>query len=80
MIARLTWIPDNGQIETLTADISEPWLTELRALIGTPEWAKSEAVMWIPCRTTEDGLMTKRLFRLARITALEPIANEGTTP
>lgn len=73
MIARLTWIPDNGQIETLTADIPEPRLTEFHSLIGTPKWATSQAVAWIPCRGGGDQPMTKRLFRLARITALEPL-------
>jgi hypothetical protein len=81
MIARLTWIPDNGESETLTVDIAAPWLEEFRSLIGTPEWASSEAVMWIPCRTRDDQPMTKRLFRLARIIALEPVpAAERSTP
>lgn len=72
MTARLTWTPDNGQPETLTVDIAEPWCAEFRKLIGTSEWAASEAVMWIPCRTLPDQPMVKRLFRLARIAALEP--------
>lgn len=81
MIATLIWIPDNGQPETLTVDIAAPWLNEFRNLIGTPEWASSEAVMWIPCRTRDDKPMVKRLFRLARITSLEPVpAAEGVTP
>jgi hypothetical protein len=72
MITRLTWTLDSGHPETLTADLPETHLTEMRALIGTPEWAESEAVMWIPYRTGPAGPMTKGLFRLARITALEP--------
>jgi hypothetical protein len=72
MIAHLTWIPDNGEPETLTVDMPEHRITEFRELIGTPEWAASEAVMWINCRTNEGEPMIKRLFRLARITALDP--------
>ena len=72
MIAQLTWIPDNGEPETLTVDIPEGLLQQMRDLIGTAEWTSSEAVMWINCRTNEGEPMTKRLFRLARITALNP--------
>jgi hypothetical protein len=71
MTTRLTWIPDNGQPETLTADIPEGLLQQMRDLIGTAEWANSEAVMWINCRGSNEP-MTNRLFRLSRITALEP--------
>jgi hypothetical protein len=80
VIARLTWIPDNGQPETLTVDIAEPWLLEFRRLIGTPEWGNSEAVMWLLCRTQDDQPMTKRMFRLARITSLETVPSEGERP
>jgi hypothetical protein len=77
----MTWAPDDGPIQTLTVDIAEAWLKEFRNLIGTPEWAGSEAVMWIRYRTGEEGPMAKGLFRLARITALEPIrADDGETP
>ncbi|MGA6223498.1 hypothetical protein ACPESV_24570 [Streptomyces umbrinus] len=72
MITKLIWIPDNGRPETLTADIPEGLLQQMRDLIGTAEWASSEAVMWINCRTNDGEPMIKRLFRLARITALDP--------
>lgn len=71
MITRLTWIPDSGKTETLTVDIPEGLLTQMRELLGTAEWASSEAVMWINTQVG-DQPWTKRLFRLARITALEP--------
>jgi hypothetical protein len=70
MIVSLTWTPDNNRPQTLTADIPEGRVREMRALIGTPEWTSSDAVMWIPCRVG-DGPMEKRLFRLARITAID---------
>jgi hypothetical protein len=70
----MTWQPDNiPGPETLTVDLAEPWLSEFRTLIGTPEWATSEAVMWIPCQTAPGRPFEKRLFRLARITAIEPL-------
>lgn len=73
MITRLTWQPDDTPgPEALTADIDAALLFEMRQLIGTPEWAKSEAVMWINCQSGPDQTWGKRLFRLARITALEP--------
>lgn len=72
MIARLTWTPDNGTPETLTVDMPEPRITEFRKLIGTPEWAASETVASIPYRHRDDQPFTKGLFRLARITALDP--------
>jgi hypothetical protein len=71
VIVRLTWTPDNGQPETLTADIPEGLLAQMRDLIGTPEWAGSEAVMWFNTKVCDQS-WTKRLYRLARITALEP--------
>lgn len=71
MIARLTWAPDDGPIQTLTVDLPADRITEIRALIGTPEWATSEAVAWIDYRTGTDGPFARGLFRLARITALE---------
>lgn len=80
MLVRMTWAPDDGPIQTLIVDIVEPQLTAMRALIGTPEWAESEAVTWLPYRTSSQHKPQLGLFRLARITALEPIANEGTTP
>lgn len=72
MIARLTWIPDNGQPETLTVDMPDFRITEFRELTGTEEWAASETVVWIPYRNRDDQPFVKGLFRLARITALEP--------
>lgn len=72
-LAELTWTPDNNQPETLTADIPEGLLQQMRDLIGTAEWVSSEAVMWINCQVG-DQPWTKRLFRLSRITALEPPA------
>jgi hypothetical protein len=77
----MTWAPDDGPIQALIVDLSEAHLTEMRALIGTPEWAESEAVTWLPYRTSRDHKPQLGLFRLARITALEPIpTGEGTTP
>lgn len=73
MHAHLTWQPpDDDAPETLTVDLPAHLITEMRALIGTPQWAHSEAVMPIPCQTRPDGPMERRLFRLARITAVEP--------
>ena len=71
MITRLTWIPDNGTPETLTVDLPEGLLAQMRDLIGTPEWVASEAVMWINTKVGGQP-WTKRLYRLARITALDP--------
>jgi hypothetical protein len=72
MIARLVWQPDDQDApEALTADIPADQLAEMRSLIGTDQWASSEAVMWINCRAGDEP-MAKRLFRLARITSLEP--------
>lgn len=70
MIARLTWAPDDAPVQTLTVDLPAYRITEIRALIGTPEWVTSEAVAWIDYRTG-DGPVARGLFRLARITALE---------
>lgn len=72
MITRLTWTPDNGQPETLITDIPEGLLAQMRDLIGTPEWTSSEAVVWINTKVGEQP-WAKRLYRLARITALEPV-------
>ncbi|MFJ8995617.1 hypothetical protein ACIRQH_35080 [Streptomyces sp. NPDC102279] len=81
MIARMTWAPDSGPIQTLTVDVSESWFTEFRRLISTPEWAASQAVMAIPFRLGSNGPWTGGLFRLACITALDPHpTKEGTTP
>lgn len=72
MITRLTWQPDDTPgPETLTVDIPEDLLAQMRELIGTARWTSSEAVMWINTKTG-DQPWTKRLYRLARITALEP--------
>lgn len=80
MITRMTWIPDNGQPETLTVDVPEAWISEFPKLVGTPEWANSEAVAWIPCRSHDSEPMTKRLFRLAQITSLKPDAANLINP
>jgi hypothetical protein len=71
VITSLTWTPDSGKPETLITDIPEGLLAQMRDLIGTPEWAGSEAVMRINTKVG-DQPWTKRLYRLARITALEP--------
>ena len=71
MIAAMTWAPDDGPIQTLTVDLPAETIAEIRALVGTPEWARSEAVEWINYRSG-DGPFVRGLFRLARITALEP--------
>lgn len=74
MIAAMTWTPDSGTPETLTVDLPTANLAEMRALIGTPEWVRSEAVAWINYRTG-DGPFVRGLFRLGRITALETEEN-----
>lgn len=71
MIARMTWAPDDGAVQTLLVDLPETHFTQMRELIGTPEWAQSEAVTWIPYRTNPGDEPQRGLFRLARITALE---------
>lgn len=72
VLACLTWQPDDTPgPETLTVELPAGRVAEMRELIGTEAWARSEAVMWIPCRH-DDGLMAPRLFRLARITNIEP--------
>lgn len=77
----MKWAPDDGPVQTLFVDIIEPQLTEMRALIGTPEWAESQAVMRMPYRTSPKDDPQLGLFRLARITALEPIPpDEGAMP
>lgn len=73
MIARMTWQPDDiSGPETLTVELPAERVAEMRDLIGTEAWARSEAVMWIPCRPAPGGPMAPRLFRLARITNIEP--------
>lgn len=74
MIARMTWAPDDGPIQTLLVDLPGAHFTQMRAMIGTPEWAESEAVSWIPYRTAPGDEPQRGLFRLARITALEAIS------
>lgn len=72
MIARLTWQPsDTDSPETLTADIPDDLVHQMRELMGTTQWATSEAVAWLSCRSRDDQPFKRRLFRLARITALE---------
>lgn len=66
---RLTWQPaDSIGPQTVIADIPDYVAQQMRDLIGTSAWTSTEAVMWISCRVRSDELMTKRLFRLARIT------------
>lgn len=70
MIAHLTWQPDDtNQPEILTVDMPATHITEMQQLLadGTP---LGGAVLWIPVRDTA-GTYTPRLFRLARITAIE---------
>lgn len=69
MLARLTWTPDNNTPETLTVDLPAELYDWMRALIGTPEWARSDATQQI---NVVNGGGGRRLFRLARITAIEP--------
>lgn len=80
MIARMVWAPDDGPIQTLIVDLPDAQLADMRALIGTLEWAQSEDVTWIWYRTALGDAPQRGLFRFARITALEPIAaSEDTT-
>ncbi|MFF7329709.1 hypothetical protein [Streptomyces sp. NPDC008150] len=72
MLVTLTFAPVDGPTETVTADIPPARYAEMRDLIGTPDWTNSEAVAWIWCRTKPSKPMRERLFRLARITAIEP--------
>lgn len=68
--ARLTWQPDDtDQPEILTVDMPAAHITEMQQLLadGTP---LGDAVAWIPVRDSS-GTYTPRLFRLARITAIE---------
>lgn len=70
-LAQLTWQPDNiDGPETLTVDLPAERITEMQDLIGTADWVRSEAVMPIPTRGT-NGRMEPRLYRLARITAIQ---------
>jgi hypothetical protein len=70
MIARLTWQPDDtDQPETLTVDMPANRVSELQTLLAADAYF-GDTVMWIPTRS-EDGTYTPRLFRLARITAIE---------
>lgn len=72
MYARLTWQPaDTAGPETLTVDLPAHRIAEMRQLIGTSEWVRSEAIVWILCRTRPDAPMGRRSFRLARITDVE---------
>lgn len=70
MLARLTWTPDNHTPETLTIDLPAELHDWMRALIGTPEWVRSDACQWINVVTGSGS--ERRLFRLARITTIEP--------
>lgn len=70
-LARLTWTPAENTPETLIVDLPAHRIPEMQTLIGTPDWARSEAVMWIDTLDTY-GRAHPRLYRLARITAIEP--------
>lgn len=73
MIARLTWLPaDTTTPETLTVDLPPERIAEMRELIGTEAWTTSDAVMLILCQGRPEPTWGKRLFRLARITDVEP--------
>ncbi|MEU1122153.1 hypothetical protein ABZ371_00835 [Streptomyces sp. NPDC005899] len=70
MIARLTWQPDDTHLpETLTVDMPATGVSELHSLLTAGAYF-GDTVMWIPVRN-DDGTYTPRLFRLARITAIE---------
>lgn len=70
MIARLTWQPDNTHLpETVTVDMPANHVSELHGLLAAGAHF-GDTVMWIPVRD-DDGTYTRRLFRLARITAIE---------
>ena len=70
-LARLTWLSDETDgPDTLDVELPDVQIRQMQELIGTARWAQSEAVLWIPCRTRPDAPMEKRLFRLARITAV----------
>ena len=69
--AHLTWQPDDSpKPEILTVDLPAARIREMQDLIGTPGWIQSDAVMWIPCDSGPGQPVVKRLFRLARITAI----------
>lgn len=73
MIARLTWQPaDADAPETLTVDLPPERVAEMRELIGTEAWTSSGAVMQILCQWRPESAWDQRLFRLARITGIEP--------
>lgn len=70
MIAHLTWRPDDtDQSETITVDMPATHITEMQQLLadGAP---LGDALLWIPVRDSA-GTYTPRLFRLARIIAIE---------
>lgn len=71
MLATLTWLSLGADSpEILTVDLPRRQIEEMQQLIGTPEWAQSMAVAWIPVET--NNWVTPRLFCLSRITAIEP--------
>lgn len=75
MIVRLTWQPTGADTpETVTAELPAQAVTNLCQLIAEPT-DLGDRVAWIPTRLdTEpaDARFRKRLFRLARITAIDP--------
>ncbi len=80
-VARLTWRPgDTTTPETLTVDLPAARIRELQDLIGTPDWVQSETAMWIPCDSGPGQPVVKRLFRLARITAIAFVQPETGDP
>lgn len=72
MIGRLTWQPANTHDpETLTVDMPADRISELQTLLAAGV-DFGEAAIWIPTRNA-DGTYTHRLFRLARIAAIEEL-------
>lgn len=72
-LVRLTWQPDDSDAETMTADLPAARVSELQVLLADPATNFGEAAMWIPVRLDTEpraAAFTKRLFRLARITAV----------
>lgn len=69
-LARLTWTPTDNAPETLIVDLPAHRIPEMQNLIGTPDWARSKAVMWIDTLDTY-GSAHPRLYRLARIIHIE---------
>jgi hypothetical protein len=79
--AHLTFQPvGSGGPETVTVDLPADLIAEMRALIGTPQVRASEAAAWVLCQAEPNGPMKPYLFRLARITAIDPLTDPGAAP